>query len=305
MTQKDYYQVLGVEKNASDDEIKKKYHKLAKKFHPDKNTDDSAEEKFKEINRAYEAIRDAESRRSYELQRRGEEMEARANNMAANPTQYTFRRPGRGFMGGFGFTADDLQDVFSRTFKERNKENTRPSDRSSFRHTFDFGRPGWDNNNETGGGPESTFTFSFGAEPQQPRRNRMGDVDDLFEDFFRDPFFMDSWPYGGGPDTGRSTRDDMPSQRSTPRAGSEDDIGSGARARAEREEVLRKAARDDEARQARAEATKKAHEAKRKEEQKKAEDERMYDWKNKSYGNKDPEEAEGTGANNCKLKSLI
>ncbi|MCK5317701.1 MAG: DnaJ domain-containing protein, partial [Anaerolineales bacterium] len=55
MEYKDYYQVLGVDRSASSDEIKRVYRKLALKFHPDKNPDDNqAEERFKEINEAYE-----------------------------------------------------------------------------------------------------------------------------------------------------------------------------------------------------------------------------------------------------------
>ena len=55
MSDKDYYELLGVDRNASDSEIKKAYRKLAVKFHPDKNPgDNSAEEKFKEISSAFE-----------------------------------------------------------------------------------------------------------------------------------------------------------------------------------------------------------------------------------------------------------
>ena len=63
---KEYYRVLGIEKGASDDEIKKAYRKLALKFHPDKNKDENAEEKFKEIGEAYEVLSDKDKRAAYE-----------------------------------------------------------------------------------------------------------------------------------------------------------------------------------------------------------------------------------------------
>lgn len=67
MQYKDYYQVLGVDKQASEKEIKKAYRKLATKYHPDKNPDDkAAEEKFKEITEAYEVLSDPEKRKKYE-----------------------------------------------------------------------------------------------------------------------------------------------------------------------------------------------------------------------------------------------
>jgi len=64
MTKRDYYEVLGVNKNASDDEIKKAYRKAAVKFHPDKEGGD--ETKFKEINEAYEVLKDGDKRQRYD-----------------------------------------------------------------------------------------------------------------------------------------------------------------------------------------------------------------------------------------------
>ncbi len=57
---KDYYKVLGVSRDATDDQIKKAYRKMALKYHPDKNQSDNAEEKFKEIAEAYDVLRDSE-----------------------------------------------------------------------------------------------------------------------------------------------------------------------------------------------------------------------------------------------------
>lgn len=67
MSDKDYYEILGVDRNASDPEIKKAYRKLAVKYHPDKNPgDNSAEEKFKEISAAFEILKDPDKRRKYD-----------------------------------------------------------------------------------------------------------------------------------------------------------------------------------------------------------------------------------------------
>jgi curved DNA-binding protein len=67
MEYKDYYKILGVERNASEEEIKRTYRKLALKYHPDRNPGDSAaEEKFKEINEAYQVLSDTEKRAHYD-----------------------------------------------------------------------------------------------------------------------------------------------------------------------------------------------------------------------------------------------
>lgn len=63
---KDYYKTLGLQRDATDEEIKKAYRKLALKFHPDKNSDSNAEERFKEIGRAYEVLSDKKKRDTFD-----------------------------------------------------------------------------------------------------------------------------------------------------------------------------------------------------------------------------------------------
>ena len=67
MQYKDYYQILGVAKNANEKDIKSAYRRLARKYHPDVNPNDKGtQEKFKEINEAYEVLSDADKRKKYD-----------------------------------------------------------------------------------------------------------------------------------------------------------------------------------------------------------------------------------------------
>ena len=67
MPKNEYYQTLGIKKDASQKEIKAAFRKLAVKYHPDKNQEPGAEEKFKEISEAYDILSDSEKRKSYDM----------------------------------------------------------------------------------------------------------------------------------------------------------------------------------------------------------------------------------------------
>ncbi|MGM9967745.1 MAG: molecular chaperone DnaJ [Rummeliibacillus sp.] len=127
MEKRDYYEVLGIAKTASKDEIKKAYRKLSKKYHPDLNKEPGAEEKFKEIAEAYEVLSDDQKRARYD--------------------QFGHQDPNQGFGGFGGFSGSEgfggFEDIFSSFFggggrTRRDPNAPRKGDDLQYRMTISF-----------------------------------------------------------------------------------------------------------------------------------------------------------------------
>ena len=123
----DYYKVLGVERNASQDDIKKAYRKMARKYHPDLNKDDpNAKDKFQEINEANEVLSDPEKRKKYdeygEHWKHADEFKAEREayqraQQSGGQSAYWYSVNGDDFMGGFGRgNASGFSDFFEQLF---------------------------------------------------------------------------------------------------------------------------------------------------------------------------------------------
>ncbi|HEX7017777.1 MAG TPA: DnaJ C-terminal domain-containing protein [Patescibacteria group bacterium] len=125
-TQRDYYEVLGVTKTASEAEIKSAYRKMALKFHPDKNKAADAEEKFKEINEAYQVLSNKEKRQAYD-QFGHAAFDPAAGGAHGNPFAGGFRTGGGPFTWTYSYSGgnpfqqgnvdfDDPFDIFEQFF---------------------------------------------------------------------------------------------------------------------------------------------------------------------------------------------
>src|SRR5690554_2274593 len=118
MSKKDYYDILGVNKSSSADEIKRAYRKLARKYHPDVNKEPGAEEKFKEVQVAYDVLSDPDKKANYD--RFGH----------AGVDSQGFGQGGFGDFGGFG-GFNDVGDIFEQFFggfgSSSSRQQTGPS----------------------------------------------------------------------------------------------------------------------------------------------------------------------------------
>jgi len=130
--QKDLYKILGVPKDASQDQIKRSYRKLAFKYHPDRNKDKSAEETFKEINIAYEILSDPQKRRRYD---------AGGSGSLGDLLSEIFGGGGgrSGGFGGFGDIFSGFGDFFGRSRRpERRTSKVGPQQGETIQYTMEL-----------------------------------------------------------------------------------------------------------------------------------------------------------------------
>ncbi|HEY4937881.1 MAG TPA: J domain-containing protein [Actinomycetota bacterium] len=132
-TSRDFYEVLGVPRTASTDEIQRAYRKLARTYHPDVNKDPEAEERFKEISEAYDVLSDAETRRRYDrfgpdFRQVPEGVDPDAWGAGRQRTrapggagQWTTVQDGDVFTSGFSAGDIDIEDIFSGFFNRRGR----------------------------------------------------------------------------------------------------------------------------------------------------------------------------------------
>ncbi|OUD15719.1 DnaJ C-terminal domain-containing protein [Thioflexithrix psekupsensis] len=126
MKYKDYYKIMGLPREASADDIRKAYRRLARKYHPDVSTEANAEHHFKELNEAYEVLKDPEKRAKYDQLgshwRAGEEFNP-PPGWDFGGAQPGFRRGAAGFGAGF-----DFSDLFGDFFNNTARHRAHPSD---------------------------------------------------------------------------------------------------------------------------------------------------------------------------------
>lgn len=134
MSVRDYYQTLGVARNASQDEIKRAYRRLSRKYHPDVSTEPDAEQSFQAVTEAYETLKEPEKRAAYD--RRGAGWRVRSDFRPSPGGPESFSSGGGGFTEGY---AEDFSDLFEGLFGDPFRSSRIPR---GWRR--DFGRRGED-----------------------------------------------------------------------------------------------------------------------------------------------------------------
>ena len=159
MKYKDYYEILGVKRDATDAEIKSAYRKLARKYHPDVNKEKGAEEKFKDINEAYEVLGDKEKRQRYDTLGSGFQNGADFDPSMGGFGGFDFSQFAKGSQGG---NSGGFSDFFSAIFGDLMSGGAKTS----------YGR-GFNNDMFGGGGFYSNMGGqSMGADPRTASRRR-------------------------------------------------------------------------------------------------------------------------------------
>eukprot|EP00250_Pteridium_aquilinum_P003574 c13878_g1_i1 orf=32-1855(+) len=161
---KDLYKILGVEKNASQREVQKAFHRLSLKYHPDKNPSKNAEAKFAEINNAYEVLSDEEKRKNYDLygdekgQARGPEPNAYSGSYSGSQ-----KTDEGGGWNNFGYTTNDKNGYRFEQHSSRSGGEEGSQGQGNY-FNFPFG------------GQERSFSFGFGG--------NAGTFQNIFDSFF-------------------------------------------------------------------------------------------------------------------------
>jgi curved DNA-binding protein CbpA len=194
---KDFYEILGISKTASKEEIKKAYKKLAIQWHPDKNPgrEKEATEKFKEIAEAYATLSDAQKRKNYDMYGNAdyEGMEGAGANFGFDGFGFNMGGRNGGFGGSFGgFTFERAEEIFRDVFGDdfdmgfggrNHKTNNTKNKKQSNRQDVFFEEEDDDFFSQGPGNAFKNFGFGFKNDPFFSGRNGFFGDDDFFQGF--------------------------------------------------------------------------------------------------------------------------